>query len=197
MESRAERIPDEGPDDATLVAAAQRGDPAAFGVLVRRHRRGVLRLAWALTHDAATAEDLAQEAFVRAWGAIARFDRSRPLRPWLAAIVTRLAYSLFRRRRRRPETSIETLLESGRDWGVHDDPADHAAHAERDERLRACVAELAPEHRAVLALRAVQDLSYEEIAQALGVPVGTVMSRLSRARAELRRRLAERTGGES
>jgi RNA polymerase sigma-70 factor (ECF subfamily) len=67
------------------------------------------------------------------------------------------------------------------------------AHSERDAKLRACFGELAPEHQAVLALRAVQDLSYDEIAKALGIPIGTVMSRLSRARVELKRRLAEQT----
>ena len=110
--------------------------------------------------------------------------------------MTNQAFSLFRYRRRRPETSIEPLLEAGQQWGVDDDPADHSARSERDARLRECFAELAEEHQAVLALRAVQDLSYDEIAQALQIPAGTVMSRLSRARAELKRRLAGR-GGEA
>ena len=133
---------------------------------------------------------------MRAWGAIGRFERGQPLYPWLARIVTNQAFSLFRHRRRRPETSIEPLLEAGQQWGVDDDPADHSARSERDARLRECFAELAEEHQAVLALRAVQDLSYDEIAQALQIPAGTVMSRLSRARAELKRRLAGR-GGEA
>jgi RNA polymerase sigma-70 factor (ECF subfamily) len=78
---------------------------------------------------------------------------------------------------------------------VEDDPAEHAADSERDARLRECFGGLAPEHQAVLALRAVQDLSYEEIAKVLNIPIGTVMSRLSRARADLKRRLSE-SGGE-
>jgi RNA polymerase sigma-70 factor (ECF subfamily) len=194
MKPHAERISEAGPSDDALVAASQRGDQAAFGVIVRRYQRAVHRLAWSLTRSASDADDLAQETFVRAWGAIGRFERGQPLYPWLARIVTNQAFSLFRHRRRRPETSIEPLVEAGRQWGVDDDPADHSARSERDALLRECFGQLAEEHQAVLALRAVQDLSYDEIAQALQIPAGTVMSRLSRARAELKRRLAERGG---
>ena len=194
MNPPAVRTSDVGPDDAALVAASQNGDQAAFGELVRRYQRAVHRLAWSLTRNATDADDLAQETFVRAWGAIGRFELGQPLYPWLARIVTNQAFSLFRHRRRRPETSIEPLVEAGQQWGVDDDPAEHSARSEQDEKLRACFGELQPEHQAVLALRAVQDLSYDEIAHVLNVPIGTVMSRLSRARGELKRRLAERSG---
>lgn len=193
MNTPAERTSSAGPDDSALVAAAQQGDQEAFGEIVRRYQRAVHRLAWSLTRNASDADDLAQETFVRAWGAIGRFELGQPLYPWLARIVTNQAFSLFRHRRRRPETSIEPLVEAGMQWGVEDDPADHSAHGERDAMLRECFAKLAEEHQAVLALR-VQDLSYDEIAKSLNVPIGTVMSRLSRARAELKRRLAERSG---
>jgi RNA polymerase sigma-70 factor (ECF subfamily) len=195
MNPSAPRTSDAGPDDAALVAACQQGDEKAFGELVRRYQRAVHRLAWSLTRNASDADDLAQETFLRAWGAFGRFELGQPLYPWLARIVTNQAYSLFRHRRRRPEISIEPLVEAGEQWGVEDDPAVHAADSERDAQLRACFGELAPEHQAVLALRSVQDLSYEEIASALNIPIGTVMSRLSRARADLKRRLSE-SGGE-
>ena len=191
---RTSNAGDAGPDDAVLVAACQKGDEKAFGDLVRRYQRAVHRLAWSLTRNASDADDLAQETFVRAWGAIGRFELGQPLYPWLARIVTNQAFSLFRHRKRRPETSIEPLVEAGQQWGMEDDPAEHTADAERDTQLRACFGELQPEHQAVLALRAVQDLSYEEIASALSIPIGTVMSRLSRARGELKKRLAERGG---
>jgi len=194
MNPPAVRTSEAGPDDGVLVAASQKGDEKAFGELVRRYQRAVHRLAWSLTRNDSDADDLAQETFVRAWGAIGRFELGQPLYPWLARIVTNQAFSLFRRRKRRPETSIEPLVEAGQQWGVEDDPAEHTADAERDVRLRACFGELAPEHQAVLALRAVQDLSYDEIANVLSIPIGTVMSRLSRARGELKRRLTERSG---
>jgi RNA polymerase sigma-70 factor (ECF subfamily) len=85
-------------------------------------------------------------------------------------------------------------MESGHQWAGDDDPAERAAETERNERLAEAFAELSREHQAVLTLRVVEDLPYHEIARTLGVPVGTVMSRLSRARAELRARLRARTG---
>jgi RNA polymerase sigma-70 factor (ECF subfamily) len=194
MNPIAGRTSNAGPDDAALITASQQGDQAAFGEIVRRYQRAVHGLAWSLTRNASDADDLAQETFVRAWGAIGRFETGLPLYPWLARIVTNQAFSLFRSRRRRPETSIDALVEAGQQWGVDDDPADHAARGERDARLRACFGELAAEHQAVLALRAVQDLPYDQIARVLGVPVGTVMSRLSRARAELKRRMTAYRG---
>jgi RNA polymerase sigma-70 factor (ECF subfamily) len=175
MNREAGRTSDAGPDDAALVAASQKGDQAAFGEIVRRYQRAVHRLAWSLTRNSSDADDLAQETFVRAWGAIGRFETGSPLYPWLARIVTNLAFSLFRTRRRRPETST--------------------ARDEHHAMLRECFGALAPEHQAVLALRVMQDLSYEEIASALAIPIGTVMSRLSRARTDLKRRLVERTEG--
>ena len=194
MNPPAVRTSDAGSDDAALVVASQKGDEKAFGELVRRYQRAIYRLAWSLTRNDGDADDLAQETFVRAWGAIGRFEVGSPLYPWLARIVTNQAFSLFRHRRRRPETSIEPLIEAGMQWGVEADPAEDTARGERDARLRECFGELAMEHQTVLALRAVQELSYDEIARALNVPIGTVMSRLSRARAELKRRLAERGG---
>jgi RNA polymerase sigma-70 factor (ECF subfamily) len=181
-------------DEAGLIRAAQGGDGKAFAEIVRRYQRAVYRLAYGLTRSASDADDLAQETFLRAYQALGRFRVGEPMYPWLARIATNLAFSLFRSRRRRPETPLEPLVESGRQWGVDDDPADRAEERERRAHLQSAFTELKPEHQAVLVLRAVQDLSYEEIAQTLGVPIGTVMSRLSRARAELKDRLASRTG---
>ncbi len=194
MNPDAERISSAGPSDDALITAAQRGDQAAFAEIVRRYQRAVYRVAYALTRNATDADDLAQETFVRAWGAIGRFEVGQPMYPWLARIATNLAYSLFRTRKRRPETPLEPLLEAGQQWGVEDDPAEHTARSEHDARMRECFSALAPEHQAVLALRVLQDLSYEQIATALNVPIGTVMSRLSRARAELKRRMQEGSG---
>ena len=143
-----------GPEDDALVAAAQAGDARAFAELVRRYQRAVHRVAWSLTRNETDADDLAQEAFVRAWKAIGRFERGRPLYPWLARITTNLAFSMFRGRRRRPEAPLEPMLEAGAQFGVDDDPAEHAAHGERDALLRECFEHLGPEHQAVLALRA-------------------------------------------
>ena len=131
---------------------------------------------------------------MRAYQAIGRFRAGEPLYPWLSRITVNLAYSLFRRRKRRPETPLEPLLEAGREWAGEDDPAENAEKNEHHRHLSAAFAELKLEHQAVLTLRVVEGLSYEDIAQSLRVPVGTVMSRLSRARTELRARLREKAG---
>jgi RNA polymerase sigma-70 factor, ECF subfamily len=182
------------PEDADLVRAAQGGDQAAFTEIVRRYQRSVHRVAWALTRNDGDADDVAQETFVRAYRAIGRFRVGEPLYPWLARIATNLAFSMFRSRKRRPETPLEPLVEAGRQWGVEDDPIEHVAVSEREAHLREAFAGLKPEHQTILALRVVEEQSYEAIAETLGVPIGTVMSRLSRARAELRARLERRTG---
>ena len=181
-------------EEARLVEAAQRGDQAAFAEIVRHFQRPIYRVAYGLTRNSADADDLAQETFVRAYQAIGRFRVGEPLYPWLSRIAVNQAYSLHRRRKRRPEAALEPLVEAGRQWAVHDDPADHADQQERQSQLQAAFAELSVEHQAVLTLRVVEGLSYDEIAQSVGVPPGTVMSRLSRARAELKARLRARTG---
>jgi RNA polymerase sigma-70 factor (ECF subfamily) len=180
--------------EAALVRAAQGGDQAAFTEIVRHFQRPIYRVAYALTRNASDADDLAQETFVRAYQAIGRFRAGEPLYPWLSRIAVNLTYSLFRRRKRRPETSIEPLVEAGRQWAADDDPAERAAESEQHERLAAAFGELSHEHQAVLSLRVVEDLSYDDIARTLGVPAGTVMSRLSRARVELRTRFKAQTG---
>jgi RNA polymerase sigma-70 factor (ECF subfamily) len=180
--------------EAGLVRAAQGGDQAAFAEIVRHFQRPIYRVAYALTRNASDADDLAQETFVRAYQAIGRFRAGEPLYPWLSRIAVNLTYSLFRHRKRRPETSIEPLVDAGRQWAADDDPAERAAESEQHERLAAAFGELSHEHQAVLTLRVVEDLSYDDIARTLGVPAGTVMSRLSRARVELRTRFKARSG---
>lgn len=195
MKEAAERRSSGVPEDETdLLRAAQGGDGRAYAEIVRRYQRAVYRVAYGLTRNASDADDLAQETFVRAYQALGRFRVGEPLYPWLARIATNQAFSLHRRRRRRPETALEPLMEAGQQWGTDDDPAEDLAAKERRERLERAMSELKPEHQAVLVLRAVEDMSYEEIAASLKVPVGTVMSRLSRARAELKTKLAGGTG---
>jgi RNA polymerase sigma-70 factor, ECF subfamily len=181
-------------EEAGLIRAAQSGDDDAFGRIVRHYQRAIYRVAYGLVRNAGDADDLAQETFVRAWQAIGRFRVGEPLYPWLARIAINQAMSLFRTRKRRPESALEPLLEAGHQWGGGDDPADVVGDRDRAAHLDAALAGLSHEHQSVLVLRAVEGLSYEEIAGVLGVPTGTVMSRLSRARAELRARLKTRTG---
>ena len=183
-------------DDAALVRAACGGDEAAFTDIVQRYQRAVYRVAYGLTRSAEDADDLTQETFIRAHRALDTFRPDEPLYPWLSRIAVNLTYSLFRRRRRRPETPLEPLVEAGMQWAADDDPVEDVAGREQVAHIRARFAELTAEHQAVLVLRVVQGLSYETIARTLRVPVGTVMSRLSRARAELKSRLEAHGEGE-
>ena len=197
MNASAERIEHGGPDETGLVRAAQQGDQAAFTEIVRRYQRAIYRVAYGLTRRAEDADDLAQEAFVRAYRAIGTFRVGEALYPWLSRITVNLAYSLFRRRKRRPEAALEPMLEAGHEWAGDDDPVADVEGGEQAAMLRASFAELSPEHQAILVLRIVENQSYDEIAHSLNVPIGTVMSRLSRARADLKTRLMARRGDES
>ena len=157
--------------DAALVRAAQRGDGEAVDELFRRHWPAVHRAAWLVVHDAAAAEDIAQEAFLSALRALDRFDRRRPLGPWLHRIVVNRAIDWSRARALRPETAADALGEaagpdSARDVG---------------EDILAALADLGPEHRAVVVLRHLLGYTPGEIAAMLDLPRGTVNSRLRRA----------------
>ena len=157
--------------DAALVRSAQGGSSEAVEELFRRHWPSVHRSAWLVVHDPAAAEDIAQEAFVSALRALDRFDRRRPLAPWLHRIVVNRAIDWARARARRPETAADALPEA----------AAPAERAEMGDELVAALADLGPEHRAVVVLRHLLGYTPGEIAAMLDLPRGTVNSRLRRA----------------
>jgi RNA polymerase sigma-70 factor (ECF subfamily) len=157
--------------DAALVRSAQGGSSEAVEELFRRHWPSVHRSAWLVVHDAAAAEDIAQEAFVSALRALDRFDRRRPLAPWLHRIVVNRAIDYSRARALRPETAADTLPE----------PVARPVAAELGDELLAALADLGPEHRAVVVLRHLLGYTPGEIATMLDLPRGTVNSRLRRA----------------
>jgi len=174
--------------DAELLDRARAGDGEAFAALVERYRAAVWRLALRCAGGAAeAAEDLAQEVFVRFWDALARIDPARPLFPWLR----RVALNLGAKRaasRRIERRAIERLA---RERAAAEAAREAPAEPGLGGRLARAMAALNEEKREILHLRAVEGLSYGEIAKALSCAAGTVMSRLHRARAELARRLAE------
>jgi len=157
--------------DAALVRSAQGGSSDAVEELFRRHWPSVHRSAWLVVHDPAAAEDIAQEAFVSALRALDRFDRRRPLAPWLHRIVVNRAIDWARARALRPETAADALPEA----------AAPAERAEMGDELVAALADLGPEHRAVVVLRHLLGYTPGEIATMLDLPRGTVNSRLRRA----------------
>lgn len=178
------------PTDAELIARSL-DDPRAFMPLVDRHRRILFGyLARRVGHD--TAEDLTSETFTRAFAQRARFDRTRDdARPWLFGIAT----NLVRNQARSEMRQLRAYSRHGVDDRIDPDAA--ATHARLDAAaqtpaLAAALAALKPDDRDTLALFAFNDLSYEEIAEALDVPVGTVRSRLNRARRVVREHLDDR-----
>jgi RNA polymerase sigma-70 factor, ECF subfamily len=164
-----------------LVRDAQRGSAEAFEVLFRRHWAGAYRAAWVVMRDAAAAEDVAQEAFIAAVRALDRFDRRRPFAPWLHRIVVNRAIDAARSRALRRE--VDTAA-------AEDAAADPVPEPLSDE-LTAALADLGPEHRAVVALRYLLDYTPGEIAAVLDLPRGTVNSRLRRALDRLATMLGE------
>lgn len=154
---------------------------------MRRYQRLAHRVAFMVTGSGADAEDAAQVAFIKAYHALGRFDRERPFRPWLLAIVTNEAKNRRRWAARHPELELEAV--SDREDAGQPPPEDAAVRAERRALLLRAVNALRPGDRQVIAYRYFLDLSEAEMAQALGVASGTVKSRLSRALGRLRRAL--------
>lgn len=173
--------------DAELVAAARAGDREAFGVLVDRHQRRVLAVAAGIAGDFHDAEDLAQEAFVRAFRSLDTLRDPARFAPWVGGIAAHVALDWIRGRRGRP-TPRQDLPEPAFEPGLPERLDPPAAEAEL-ALVREIALGLPDDLRVVLTLRAVQGLAYAEIAQALGIEESQVKGRLHRAREELRRRL--------
>jgi RNA polymerase sigma-70 factor (ECF subfamily) len=180
-----------GPEDSFLIARARQGDLRAFEEIVRLYQRRVYGVALRIVRAHDVADDVAQEAFVRAWRSLDRFEIGRPFGPWVCRIAANLAVNHVRSPRAREEGLPEGHAETR-----GDDPGPLAAvlDAEAQRVLDDAVGELPLEQRAVFVLRAVEEMSYQEIAAALGISPGTVMSRLFRARERLARALGPYLG---
>jgi len=165
-------------DDVELVAACAAGRPEAFRELLARYRRSAVTLAYQMLGNAEDAEDVAQEAFVRIFQAIPRFRGQAAFPTWLYRIVTNLC--LGSRRRRRVTVGLDAVREPR--------AADSPSRSVPEGLLaRQVMAAMPADRRAILLLREQEGLSYREIAEALGLPLGTVRSRLSKARTAFRR----------
>jgi len=174
--------------DEALVAKAKDGDADAFGELVTRYRELAFRVAWVVA-PGGEAEDAVQEAFVKAWFALARFREGAPFRPWLCRIVANEARNRIRSARRRDALALRDAVATPL---AHEPPPDETALARADaELLVAAMNRLRPDDRLVVAYRWLFELSEAEMADALDVPAGTVKSRLSRAMTRLRDAIAE------
>ena len=179
------------PGEADLLAKAQGGNLFAFEEIVKRYQRRVYGTAMRILRRHDLADDVVQDAFLRAYQALARFDRQRPFGPWICRIAANLAVNHVRA----PQAREEALPESLADTPAPDEgPLGGVLETEGRAALDTAMQRLSPEQRAVFVLRVYEELSYQEIADTLGISPGTVMSRLSRARERLREALTPYLG---
>ncbi len=181
-------------DEPTLVAAAKAGDISAFETLVSRYERKIFRLAQNITQNREDAEDVMQEAFLKAYEHLSGFQGNSRFYTWLVRIAVNQA--LMKLRKRRPnQVSIDEEVNTGEDlipreiedWGPS--PEDRYKQTEMSDILSSTIADLDPPFRIVFQLRDIEELSTEETAEALGLSVPAVKSRLLRARLKLRQKL--------
>ena len=173
-------------DEAELVIRARRQDESAWAAIVRTYQEPVFRLAYLILGDRYEAEDAAQEALLRAYRALDRFDLGRPLKPWLLSIAANTA----KNRRRATWRYYKTLKRLFRlEEGIVADPHESLTAASDSQRLWTAVRQLPDNDQQVIYLRYFLELSVEETAAALEIAPGTVKSRLYRALARLKRRI--------
>jgi len=192
--------PKEAGDDRTLVRAAQRGDEQAFRKLVERYQRRVVQLALGMTKDPDEAMDIAQETFVKVHRYLPSFKGDSSFYTWTYRIAMNLCLDAQRRRGRLERVDLaegdEAEIEAAMDppSSALSGPQRQTLNAELRDKIEDALAGLSENHRAILLLREIEGLSYEELAKVLGIRKGTVMSRLFHARLKMQNKLREYLG---
>jgi RNA polymerase sigma-70 factor (ECF subfamily) len=183
-------------DEQELIARCQRGDLSAYEPLVNKYRDRVYAQAYNLTRNADDATDLCQETFVKAWKSLKNFRGQSSFYTWLYRIATNLGIDLIRSKEKNPTTQFDDALEKeetteNQPYAHQRLPSDDVMRKELGQCIDAAIAKLSPEHREVVVLREFEGLDYKEIAQSVGCSIGTVMSRLHYARANLQKMLKQ------
>ncbi len=190
----------EAEEDRALIARAQAGDKEAFRKLVERHQRRAFAIAMSLVRDENDARELVQDAFLRVYKGLANFQGGSSFFTWLYRIITNLSIDLIRKPSHKNVDLDESRLELEEDQEAQfpflsriegADPVDAVRRREIGARLQIALDALPSYHRGVIVMREVEGLSYEEMAQVMGVSKGTIMSRLFHARQKLQRALAD------
>jgi RNA polymerase sigma-70 factor (ECF subfamily) len=184
-----------GIDESVLVTQARDGDTRAFGELVRRYEGKIFRLANHITQNREDAEDVLQETFLKAYEHLDQFKGDSKFYTWIVRIAVNQALMKLRRRKTDRSVSLDEQIDTGEDtvvreiaaWG--EDPEERFSREELGQILDGAVQSLEPPYRSVFVLRDIEDLSTEETAEALGLSVPAVKSRLLRARLQLREKL--------
>lgn len=169
----------ETPSDLELVANAQQGDTEAFSALVERHQHLVFNLAYRFMRDSGGAEDMAQESFIKAFRLLRGFRGDCSFSTWLYRVTVNVCLTELGRRRKRQEVPLE--------WGRNEHGTTQPDESpDTPELIRACVGELPDRYRAIITLYYLKETPYEEIAQILRIPMGTLKTWMHRARHQLK-----------
>ena len=166
--------------DLELTRRSQAGDTEAFGELVSKYSTKIFTMVYCILGNENDAWDLAQEGFLKAWRSIHRFEARSSFYTWLYSITMNLTIDSLRRKGRRQEVELDDAMPS-----FLPGPRVNCERAEIREQVNAALAQLSPEHRAVVVLKEIEDMQYREIAEVLNVSMGTVMSRLFYGRKRL------------
>lgn len=175
------------PQEGSLITRSQRGDLEAFDRLVAAHEDHIYHAAYRITGNAEDARDAAQETFLKAFRALPRYRHEAAFSTWLHRIAVNASLDIVRRRPQVPPLSLEDVALPA----ASGNPEPEVERSELQRRVHQGLARLAPDHRVIVVLRDLQGLAYEEIAEVLRIPIGTVRSRLSRAREALRALLTD------
>jgi RNA polymerase sigma-70 factor, ECF subfamily len=179
-----------GARDSDLVAWSKAGDLEAFGELVRRYQKPVFRIVLRMVRSPDDADDLTQDTFVRAHRGLKTFKDEYDFHPWLYRIAVNQAINFLNKRKRQAAADLDEVPEGDIRAGPEpESPLQSASRQELLTRLESALDKLPEEQRTVFLLRVQEGLSYEEIAETMDTPKGTVMSRLARARMALRKHL--------
>jgi len=163
-----------------MIHRSQAGDTEAFGELVTKYRDKIFTMLYGMVRNENDAWDLAQEGFLKAWRSIHQFQGRSSFYTWLYSLTVNLAIDSFRRKERRVEVELDDAIPSSLPG-----PRANYQRNEIRQHINAALAQLSPEHRAVIVLKEIEDLQYQEIAEILNLSIGTVMSRLFYGRKKL------------
>ena len=180
-------------DESALIAAARQGDLDSFNQLVLAYQELIFNQAYRVMGESNAADDATQDTFIAAYRKLNTY-RGGSFRAWLLRIVTNICYDELRRRKRHPTTQLEPLDDAGEEiespnWIADptESPEETTERAELGRAIQRCIDDLPPDFRVVVTLVDIQGLDYAEVAEVVGKPLGTVKSRLARARTRLRR----------
>lgn len=171
------------PSDRDLILNTRRGDIEAFGELVTRHQTSVFNVCYRILHERGEAEDMSQETFIRAHARLGSFDLERPFGPWIRRVAANICLNYLESQK------ITSELDDEKDADESQSPQSRLEVKERSEQIRAALASLPANYRAVVELRHYQEMSYDEIASELKIPLSNVKSHLFRARKLLAEKL--------